>query len=516
MDKTTQMRVTVHNGRAGQNGVYSPKHNDRQFNIDHATHIDNSRTNYNFYYHIFEDNIYKFYTFEQAEKQFYEDCFSAALEAKNRRYIDQRHPERVKSMDEIRSMQRYCPSESILQIGKLGGTVSPAELNAVCEEYLHWHEETYPNVIVLNAALHADEQGAPHMHVRCAWIGHDAYGNLTPNQSGALAEMGIQRPDPSKPKSRYNSPIMTYTQQTREQFISICRAHGLQIETQPQHASRTGLSQLDYQAQQATQRARAAEADCRATKQQAQILQQLVTNKTSAVIKQSNRLLQDMQSKDILQPTKITPPREEKCLLGHTTQQAEPRYFCYTDEQIDNIRQALDELENLKHKYSYYQSLTQELTQSINKITADSARSRDNSISQIVDDALKPAQADVRRLQEKINSLVDSHYELQKSADWNKRIVDRMSSDTYDKTIKIIKMEDAYSNRRENSITGYCYVKWQKDPKSPDEMHITEFLELYKSTCKHAKVKPQNIMMQHLDKMHQIERQRYNDYTICR
>lgn len=37
------MRMTVHNGRAGKNGVYSPKHNDRQFDISSAEHIDPER-----------------------------------------------------------------------------------------------------------------------------------------------------------------------------------------------------------------------------------------------------------------------------------------------------------------------------------------------------------------------------------------------------------------------------------------------------------------------------------------
>ena len=32
-----KMRVTRHNGRAGKNGVYNPKHNDRSFDIDPST-----------------------------------------------------------------------------------------------------------------------------------------------------------------------------------------------------------------------------------------------------------------------------------------------------------------------------------------------------------------------------------------------------------------------------------------------------------------------------------------------
>ena len=34
------MKLTRHNGRTGKNGVYNPKHNDRQFDIDNSDHID--------------------------------------------------------------------------------------------------------------------------------------------------------------------------------------------------------------------------------------------------------------------------------------------------------------------------------------------------------------------------------------------------------------------------------------------------------------------------------------------
>ena len=32
------MKMTRHNGRAGKNGVYNPKHNDRQFNVGNSEH----------------------------------------------------------------------------------------------------------------------------------------------------------------------------------------------------------------------------------------------------------------------------------------------------------------------------------------------------------------------------------------------------------------------------------------------------------------------------------------------
>ena len=44
------MKLTRHNGRTGKNGVYNPKHNDRQFNIDNSDHIDLERAKRNVYW----------------------------------------------------------------------------------------------------------------------------------------------------------------------------------------------------------------------------------------------------------------------------------------------------------------------------------------------------------------------------------------------------------------------------------------------------------------------------------
>lgn len=37
------MRATIHNGRTGKDGAYNTKHNDRQFDIKNAEHIDPER-----------------------------------------------------------------------------------------------------------------------------------------------------------------------------------------------------------------------------------------------------------------------------------------------------------------------------------------------------------------------------------------------------------------------------------------------------------------------------------------
>ena len=98
------MRMTIHNGRAGKNGVYSPKHNDRQFDISSAEHIDPERMPGNIYWNWTGENV----SFEDAEKAFYEEHCREYLDAVNRRHKEQRHPERVRDMDAYRTARQLA------------------------------------------------------------------------------------------------------------------------------------------------------------------------------------------------------------------------------------------------------------------------------------------------------------------------------------------------------------------------------------------------------------------------
>ena len=154
------MRATIHNGRTSHLGAFTPKHNDRNFNIKNAEHIDPERVKNNRYWNWTGKEI----SFEDAEIAFYEKHISAHLEAQNARYRAQRHAERAKTMDEYRRSPQTCPEEVILQIGKLGDTI-PADMMArIIQEQINWEQKQFPGVKVLNVALHMDEQGAPHIH----------------------------------------------------------------------------------------------------------------------------------------------------------------------------------------------------------------------------------------------------------------------------------------------------------------------------------------------------------------
>lgn len=251
------MRATIHNGRTSNLGAFTPKHNDRNFNINHAEHINPERVKLNRYWNWTGKEI----TFEDAERAFYEKHIRRHLDAQNARYRAQRHAERAKTMDEYRKSPQTCPEEVILQIGKLGDTI-PADMMArIIQEQINWEQQTFPGVRVLDVALHMDEQGAPHIHERRAWVYTDKDGNFAISQNKALEQMGVELPNPNKPRSRFNNRKISFSRMCREHLLKICREHGLEIEEIPQEKSRSGRTLEDYQAGEAEKRA--AEADRR-------------------------------------------------------------------------------------------------------------------------------------------------------------------------------------------------------------------------------------------------------------
>lgn len=251
------MRMTVHNGRAGKNGVYSPKHNDRQFDISSAEHIDPERMPGNVYWNWTGKNI----SFEDAEKEFYELHCREHLDAVNQRHREQRHPERVRDMDAYRTARQTCPEETLLMIGNKNEYLPPRTLRAICEKLKDWEENTVSGLRVLDMALHVDEEGAPHIHMRRAWIYRDENGIESIAQSKTLQAAGIPLPHPDKPQGRHNNRKQVFSAMERQALYEICRGYGLEslLETKPRERSRSGREFGDYKAEQAEKRARAAE-----------------------------------------------------------------------------------------------------------------------------------------------------------------------------------------------------------------------------------------------------------------
>jgi len=185
--------------------------------------------------------ISKDMTFDQVETRFYEDHFSEQLQKTNARYRAGGHPERCKDMATWKQSRRNAPAESVYQIGDkhtTGVYVDAETLRACYDEFAReeqqWNEEHGNPFTILNRALHVDEPDCPpHIHVRRAWHYKAADGTLRLGQEKALAQAGIELPDPDKKEGRFNNRKMVYDAMMREKWLDVLERHGVQVEREP-------------------------------------------------------------------------------------------------------------------------------------------------------------------------------------------------------------------------------------------------------------------------------------------
>lgn len=291
------MRVTTHNKR-----VPSARHNDRNFDIRHASHIEPTKVIQNRYWACYKDC-----TFEEAECAAYNALFTAGLDAANARHIKNRHPDHVRDMDAYRTSKQTCPEETLYCIGNKQDVdkPNPDVLWKTTLQLLAWQQKTYPQCRILDAAMHLDEQGAPHVHVRQVWVGHDRDGNKVVSQTKALREMGVERPDPSEKQGRFNNPKQTFTAAVRSKYMALCMEQGLNVDIIPREASQSGLAHLDYQAQQAKQEvARLKQAIAAMQQQKEQLQQDLEWYRRGSVLRVLDPDFAERQNREIRQHLK--------------------------------------------------------------------------------------------------------------------------------------------------------------------------------------------------------------------
>lgn len=221
-----KIRVTSHSGRVG-----SARHNDRNFDVQKADHIDPERTADNLTYCIYPDM-----DFQAAELHYYKMTFGGELRWQNERYKAQGHHERVRTMEQVIATKNKAPDELILQIGDKDADIDPETFARAVNDYTEWHEawnKAHGNhVTVLNGAIHLDET-SPHYHERKTYVYQDEYGHNHLGQEKALEQAGLELPDPSKPRSRTNNRKMAYTKMCRDAWIEICQGYGFEVEKTP-------------------------------------------------------------------------------------------------------------------------------------------------------------------------------------------------------------------------------------------------------------------------------------------
>ena len=249
------MKLTRHNGRAGKNGAYNPKHNDRRFDIENSEHIDADRARQNIYWDCYvgfssakirEHDKENDYSFEKIEQLYYFEHYADHIQAQNERNEKTRHTERNRTVMDLLTNNKTCPEESIYQIGTIDESVSGEMLAKIATEFFAEMEEKFgAHVHILDWALHLDE-GTPHIHERHVFDCKNKYGELCPQQEKALEELGLPLPNPDKKKGRNNNRKQTFDAECWEMLFRICAKYNLHLQTEPSYGGRGYLEKQDF------------------------------------------------------------------------------------------------------------------------------------------------------------------------------------------------------------------------------------------------------------------------------
>lgn len=205
----------------------SGKHNDRNFNLDHASHIAQDRCRENKYYTYNGETEQKFCNIEQA---YYQEHFAGYLEKKNQKRKAINHKERIQKMSDYYKSRNSRPEDMLIQIGDMNDHVSGEQLWAVANLYRQRFDEAYgEHCKILTMALHMDE-ATPHIHIRRVWQAEDEKGDLCVSQHRGLSALGFVEENTEKDIGKYNNAKKTFSRTDRTILRNVCEELGIDIE----------------------------------------------------------------------------------------------------------------------------------------------------------------------------------------------------------------------------------------------------------------------------------------------
>lgn len=236
-----ERRLTMHNSRAHKGGkVFSAKHNDHteengKWDVEKRDEC-----------YFWKSKACPGETFDEGEKAFYERYFRKSLDLQNERHKKTRHLERVKTMDDYRKSKNYCPEETLFYLGDKENYAPREQLLEVMKEYVKWHIKEYPLAKILNFSLHADEEGAPHVHLRKVWMAKDDLGNWIVGQNRSLEQMGVKPPQPDEAVTADNNAKQTYTAMCRAKLYELAKAKGVELVKEPRSKEESGKTRSEF------------------------------------------------------------------------------------------------------------------------------------------------------------------------------------------------------------------------------------------------------------------------------
>ena len=180
------------------------------------------------------------------EQAFYSERYDDFCVAQHERNRKTGHTGRDRSTKDLWEDKKTCPEESLIQIGTMEKSVSPAVLAEIAAEFFEEFDRRFgKHIHILDWALHLDE-ATPHIHERHVFDCENRYGEIAPQQEKALEALGFERPHPDQKASKLNSRKITFDAACRVILFDICERHGLHLDREPEYGGRAYLEKQDY------------------------------------------------------------------------------------------------------------------------------------------------------------------------------------------------------------------------------------------------------------------------------
>ena len=243
-------------------------HGGSKHSFDHNTRKHDASVEYGEHTHDME----VWFDRSNEIEEVYQELFGEAIEKYNEKQ-GSKHKERQTSVEEYLDKQRHTLVkgsqkgeyeednqecfELILSVGSIEDQPNRETQKKILKEFYDGWEEKYPNLKLVQVAYHGDERGVPHLHIDFIPIAHKDKGlGVQVEWKGAAKEMGIEWNEmqtytnaKGEEKSKKVGGKEVIHSMIRSDYISLCRSHGLEIESEAK-ADREELEVWEYKRKQ--------------------------------------------------------------------------------------------------------------------------------------------------------------------------------------------------------------------------------------------------------------------------
>lgn len=316
--------ISTHNGSAAHRS-----HNIREpRTVDKQEHIDK-----NGHYEVWRD---------EPPKQAYKRLFDKSVKEYNDKQTraDRKITDYYKQV--CQSEKQHPVYEMIVAVGSKDNPIDRATGKEILKDYCKGWQEQNPNLVMIGAYYHADEQGVPHVHIDYVPVAH-GYTRGMATRTGldkALREQGFIK------KGR-ETPQIQWQRAENARLERLCRSRGIEVEHPSKQAEKalehkeTKLYQREQDIEKAEKTITAREKEITEKAQSIEKAEKEITAKDKELSAQSAQLDKDLQE---LRSFANRPDKVEPSKLGFL---AKREYVPYDDylKTYDTMRIALDSAE---------------------------------------------------------------------------------------------------------------------------------------------------------------------------